>query len=58
MNNSNILIKAGKILIYRLYDVAYEIDLLKVEEQLKREARRLRWSGRLPINVLNCWNLQ
>ncbi|HBR22389.1 MAG TPA: hypothetical protein DD713_07495, partial [Nitrospiraceae bacterium] len=42
MNNSNILIKAGKILIYRLYDVAYEIDLLKVEEQLKREARRLR----------------
>lgn len=31
MNNSNIpIIKSGKMLIYKLYDVAYEIDLLKV----------------------------
>lgn len=36
------VIQSGKILIYRLYDVAYEIDLLKVEDKLKREAKRLR----------------
>ncbi|MCL4537821.1 MAG: hypothetical protein M1610_09550 [Nitrospirae bacterium] len=42
MNNELPIIKSGKILIYRLYDVAYEIDLLKVEEKLKREAKRLR----------------
>ncbi len=40
--DSSISIKTSKILIYRLYDVAYEIDLLKVEEKLKEEARRLR----------------
>jgi hypothetical protein len=39
MNNSNIpIIKSGKMLIYKLYDVAYEIDLLKVEQKLKKEA--------------------
>lgn len=42
MNNELPIIKSGKILIYRLYDVAYEIDLLKVEEKLKKEAKRLR----------------
>lgn len=42
MNNELPIIKSGKILIYRLYDVAYEIDLLKVEDKLKREAKRLR----------------
>ncbi|MGW8271977.1 MAG: hypothetical protein ACWGN7_01165 [Thermodesulfovibrionales bacterium] len=36
------LIKSGKILVYRLYDVAYEIDLAKVEETLKQQARRIR----------------
>ncbi len=35
-------IKSGKILIYKLYDVAYEIDLIKVEERLKRESKRLK----------------
>ena len=42
MNNELSIIKSGKILIYRLYDVAYEIDLLKIEEKLKKEAKRLR----------------
>ncbi len=42
MSADNPTIKSGKILIYRLYDVANEIDLLKVEEKLKIEARRLR----------------
>jgi hypothetical protein len=36
------LIKSGKILIYRLYDVANEIDLLKVEQKLEIEAKRLK----------------
>jgi hypothetical protein len=36
------LVKSGKIIIYRLYDVAYEINLLKVEERLKKESRRLK----------------
>lgn len=35
-------INSGKIIIYRLYDVAYEIDLIKVEEKLKRESKRLK----------------
>ncbi|MFA5353730.1 MAG: hypothetical protein WC291_05830, partial [Thermodesulfovibrionales bacterium] len=34
-------IRSGRILIYRLYDVAFEIDLSKVEELLQRESRRL-----------------
>lgn len=43
MNNSNTpIIKSGKILIYKLYDVAYEIDLLKVEQKLEIEAKRLK----------------
>lgn len=36
-----IIIHSGKILLYRLYDVGYEIDLPRVEERLKRESRRL-----------------
>jgi len=32
----------GKVIYYRLYDVAYEIDLSKVEETLKKDARRVR----------------
>lgn len=35
-------INSGKIIVYRLYDVAYEIDLIKVEEKLKRESKRLK----------------
>lgn len=35
-------IKKGKILTYRLYDTAFEIDLLKVEEKLKQETKRLK----------------
>lgn len=42
MNNELPIIKSGRILIYRLYDVAYEIDLLKVEDKLKKEAKRLK----------------
>ena len=43
MNNSTIpVIQSGKILIYKLYDIAYEIDLLQVEQKLKREAKRLK----------------
>lgn len=43
MNINNVLnIKTGKIIVYRLYDVAYEIDLSKVEEKLKRESKRLK----------------
>ena len=37
-----IRIKSGKILIYRLYDVAQEINLPGVEERLREEARRLK----------------
>ncbi len=37
-----IRIKSGKILIYRLYDVAHEINLPGVEERLHAEARRLK----------------
>lgn len=43
------LIKSGKILIYRLYDVANEIDLLKVEQKLGIEAKRLK-IGRKPFS--------
>jgi hypothetical protein len=35
-------IKKGKILTYRLYDTAFEIDLAKVEEKIKKETKRLR----------------
>jgi len=35
-------IKKGKILTYRLYDTAFEIDLSKVEEKLKKETKRLK----------------
>jgi hypothetical protein len=35
-------IKKGKILTYRLFDTAYEIDLLRVEEKLKQETTRLK----------------
>lgn len=38
----SVLIESGKILVYRLYDVAYEIDLARVEETLKQQARRTR----------------
>ncbi len=41
-DGKEITIHSGKILLYRLYDVGYEIDLPKVEEKLKREWRRLR----------------
>jgi hypothetical protein len=41
-DRADITINSGKILLYRLYDVGYEIDLVKVEEKLRREARRLR----------------
>ena len=40
--NPMIRIKSGKILIYRLYDVAQEIDLSGVEERLREVARRLK----------------
>lgn len=40
-------IAEGRIIIYRLYDVAHEIDLDAIEERLKKVARRLRLS-RLP----------
>ncbi len=40
-NAANYTIKSGKILVYRLYDVANEIDLLRVEERLKTEAKRI-----------------
>lgn len=36
------ILEKGKIIFYRLYDVAYEIDLTKVEETLQRNARRVR----------------
>jgi hypothetical protein len=43
VNNRNLpIIKSGKILIYKLYDVAYEVDLLKVEQKLEIEAKRLK----------------
>jgi hypothetical protein len=35
-------IKKGRILTYRLYDAAFEINLLKVEEQIKKETKRFR----------------
>jgi len=35
-------IRSGKILVYRLYDVALEINLPGVEERLREEARRLK----------------
>jgi len=38
----DIFIPSGKILIYRLYDVAYEVDLSRMEEKLREETRRLR----------------
>ncbi len=37
-----IRIQSGKILVYRLYDVAQEINLPGVEERLRAEARRLK----------------
>ncbi len=40
-------IEEGRIIVYRLYDVALEIDLALIEERLKKVARRLRLS-RLP----------
>ncbi|MCL4493098.1 MAG: hypothetical protein M1510_14570 [Nitrospirae bacterium] len=40
--NTTAMIKSSRILIYRLYDVANEINLLKVEDKLKEAARRLR----------------
>ncbi|MBZ0158153.1 MAG: hypothetical protein K8I29_18295 [Alphaproteobacteria bacterium] len=40
--NGTVMIRTGRILIYRLYDIAYEIDLSKVEEKLKEAAKRLR----------------
>jgi hypothetical protein len=43
MTNEKIpVINSGKILTYRLYDVAFEIDLLKVEEKIKKETKRLK----------------
>ncbi len=42
-------ITSGSILVYRLYDIAYEIDLRKVEERLQLEARRLK-IGRKPFS--------
>ncbi len=42
MKSNSPFIKSGKILIYRLYDVANEIDLLKVEQMLEIEAKRLK----------------
>ena len=35
------VIKKGKILTYRLYDTAFEIDLLKVEEKYKKRDQAL-----------------
>jgi hypothetical protein len=35
-------IKKAKILTYRLYDAAFEIDLSKVEEKIKKETKRFR----------------
>ncbi|MFO0752137.1 MAG: hypothetical protein U0411_02265 [Thermodesulfovibrionales bacterium] len=40
--NGTVMIRSGRILIYRLYDIAYEIDLARVEEKLKEAAKRLR----------------
>ena len=37
-------ITKGKIVIYRLYDVAYEINLSLVEQKAKEGVRRLRLS--------------
>lgn len=34
------LIKKGRILTYRLYNTAFEIDLLKIEDKLKKGTRR------------------
>jgi uncharacterized phage-associated protein len=42
INIDSLLVKSGKIIIYRLYDVAYEINLLRVEERLQKESRRLK----------------
>jgi hypothetical protein len=42
MTNNLPFIKAGKIMVYKLYDVANEINLLKVEQNLEIEAKRLR----------------
>ncbi|MGE5893022.1 MAG: hypothetical protein ACM34I_03095 [bacterium] len=36
------VIHTGKILTYRFYDVAYEIELHKVEEKLQKETKRIR----------------
>lgn len=36
------VIRSAKMLTYRLFDVAFEIDLLKVEERITRETRRLK----------------
>jgi hypothetical protein len=38
--NSTPVMLSGRILSYRLFDVAYEIDLTRVEERLKRETKR------------------
>lgn len=40
--DNSLNIKSGKIIIYRLYDVAYEIDLIRIEEKLKTESKRLK----------------
>jgi len=41
-NNNLPFIKAGRIMVYKLYDVASEIDLLNVEQKLEKEAKRLK----------------
>lgn len=46
MQNKIPFIKSGKILVYRLYDVANEIDLLKVENRIKKDAKRLKITRR------------
>lgn len=40
-NDTISLIRSGRILLFRLYDVANEIDLIKVEEILQKEAKRI-----------------
>jgi hypothetical protein len=43
VTNKNLpFIKAGRIMVYKLYDVANEIDLLNVEQKLEKEAKRLK----------------
>ncbi|HBG46479.1 MAG TPA: hypothetical protein DDW94_05755 [Deltaproteobacteria bacterium] len=51
-----ISVDKGRILIYRLFDVAFEIDLAKIEERAKEGTRRLKLSKQPYMKALEFAN--